>query len=127
MGRQPIDDPAAPDPAAPDPAALPSAAVVTVFRSRLRPGVEQEYVPLAQRMETLARSMPGFVDFKTFTAADGERVSVVVFTDADAHNAWRDHPEHREAQRAGRERLYARYHIAVCTLTGEHRFHGPES
>lgn len=104
------------------PDGLPSGAVLTVFRSRLRPGVEAEYGPLAQQLEALARAMDGFVDFKTFTAADGERVSVVIFADSDAHDAWRNHPRHREAQRAGRERLYASYHISVCTVTAERRY-----
>jgi heme-degrading monooxygenase HmoA len=107
--------------------ALPPGAVVTVFRSRLRPGAEPEYQPLAQGMEALARAMPGFVDFKTFTSADGERLSVVVFADADTHDAWRDHPGHREAQRTGRDRLYSSYHIAVCTVTAERRFDAPQA
>lgn len=97
-------------------------AVVTVFRSRLRPGVEDEYGPMAERMLELARSMPGFVDFKTFTAADGERVSVVTFADSDAHGAWRAHPEHTEAQRLGRERFYASYDIVVARVDHRRRF-----
>jgi heme-degrading monooxygenase HmoA len=101
---------------------LPDAAVVTVFRSRLRPGVESEYGPLAERMEGLARAMPGFVDFKTFVAADGERLSVVVFADAAAHAAWRDHPEHRAAQEAGRRRLYESFDIVVTRLEGHRHF-----
>lgn len=107
--------------------ALPASAVVTIFRSRLRAGAEPEYQPLARRMEAIARTMPGFVDFKTFSSADGERVSVVVFSDAGSHAAWRDHPEHREAQRAGRDRLYSSYHIAVCTLATERRFSSPQA
>lgn len=101
-----------------------STAVVTVFRSRLRPGVEEEYLPLAQHMEDLARQMPGFVDFKTFTADDGERVSIITFADPPSQAAWRDHPEHREAQRRGREELYETFVVQVCRLAGERRFEG---
>lgn len=65
-------------------------------------------------MEARARSMRGFVDFKTFVAADGERVSVVVFHTAEHQAAWRDDPEHRVAQCRGRESFYEEYSISVC-------------
>jgi maleylpyruvate isomerase len=95
--------------------------VVTVFRSRLRreaPGYEEE----AQRTVELARSMPGFVEIKTFHAEDGERVSLVTFASADAHAAWRAHPEHRVAQRRGRAEFYDEYLIQVCRVAAERSF-----
>ena len=89
--------------------------VVTVFRSRLRPDAEDHgYGELAARMETRARSMPGFVDFKTFLATDGERVSIIVFDTPEHQAAWRNDPEHRIAQRRGRAFFYDKYSISVC-------------
>ena len=52
--------------------------------------------------------MPGFVDFKTFTADDGEQVSVVTFATPADQRAWRDDPRHRRAQQQGRDEFYAR-------------------
>jgi heme-degrading monooxygenase HmoA len=40
----------------------------------------------------------------------------------DAHRAWRDHPEHLDAQRLGRQRFYDTFAIQVCTCMGETRF-----
>lgn len=88
--------------------------IVTVFRSRLRADHAGEYAETAEHMEILARGMPGFVDFKTFTADDGERVSIVVFESDETHAAWRDHPDHRDAQRRGRQAFYEEYSIRVC-------------
>lgn len=87
--------------------------IVTIFRSRLRPEHEKEYHEWADRMESLARSMPGFVSIKTFYARDGERVSIVEFETAETHEAWRNHPEHKEAQRLGREKFYSEFKIQV--------------
>lgn len=101
-----------------------TAPVVTVFRSRLRPDAGDAYTRLAERMLELARAMPGFVDFKTFEADDGERVSIVTFASMAQHRAWRDHPEHRRAQRLGRERFYASYRITVAGVVDERRFGG---
>ena len=45
-------------------------AVMTIFRSRLRPEHAGEYAEAAEEMDSLVRAQPGFVDAKTFTAAD---------------------------------------------------------
>jgi heme-degrading monooxygenase HmoA len=86
--------------------------VVTVFRSRLRPDADA-YPEHAARMSELARQMPGYVEHKAFTAEDGERVTLVTFADRPSHDAWRDHPEHRAAQRAGVRDYYEEYSISV--------------
>src|SRR4051812_45177887 len=95
--------------------------VLTVFRSRLRPEHADEYARWADRIHALAEAMPGFLSLKTFTASDGERVSLVEFASEETHNAWRDHPEHRKAQALGRERFYAEYQIQVCTVRHQSR------
>lgn len=89
--------------------------IVSVFRSRLRPEArEHGYDELAARMEACAWAMPGIVGFKTFSAADGERVSIIEFDTVEHHNAWRDDAEHRAAQARGRELFYAEYSVTVC-------------
>lgn len=96
---------------------LASGQVATIFRSRLRPEAIDEYEPRAAEIFALAHTMPGLVDVKSFTADDGERVTLVTFADAESHRAWREHPEHRLAQRDGRDRFYAEYSIQVCECT----------
>jgi heme-degrading monooxygenase HmoA len=88
--------------------------VIVIFRSRLRYPCSEEYLRTAQRMHDLAAAMPGFLSIKTFTAQDGERVSLVEFESEEALAAWREHPEHRRAQQRGREAFYSEYQIQVC-------------
>ncbi|HEV3226262.1 MAG TPA: antibiotic biosynthesis monooxygenase [Acidimicrobiales bacterium] len=97
------------------------AAIVTVFRSRLRERPEG-YDETAGEMERAARAMPGFVDFKSFHAEDGERVSIVVFESIEAQRAWRDDARHRAAQQRGRDEWYAEYRIQVCELLSDRSF-----
>lgn len=97
--------------------------VVTIFRNRLRDGANEEYAALAPHIADLARSMDGYIDSKTFVANDGERVTVVTFANQQTHDAWRDHPEHRDAQRRGVEEFYADYSIQVATVTYSNHFH----
>jgi heme-degrading monooxygenase HmoA len=87
--------------------------IVTVFRSRLNPAAAESYSDHAERISALARTMAGYVEHKVFTAADGERLTVVTFADRPSHDAWRDHPEHRAAQRAGIAAYYDSYSITV--------------
>jgi heme-degrading monooxygenase HmoA len=88
--------------------------VVTIFRSRLDPAHAKQYQATAERMHSLATAMPGFVSIKTFLAEDGERLSMVVFESPETHQAWRDHPEHREAQRLGWQAFYTEFSVIVC-------------
>ena len=96
--------------------------VVTVFRSRLRADSGEEYADTAARMAELAAGMPGYVEHKAFTADDGERVTLVTFADRASHDAWRTHPEHRAAQRRGREAFYTTYSVQVADVTGVSAF-----
>ena len=96
--------------------------VLTVFRSRLRPDAQEEYGRWAQRMSELAGQMPGYVSHKGFVAEDGERVTIVEFESEQAHQAWRLHPEHVQAQKKGRAEFYSEYRIQVCSVERESRF-----
>jgi heme-degrading monooxygenase HmoA len=93
--------------------------VITVFRARVRPELQDEYVEWVARMRELAAKMPGFISHKGFRADDGERVSIVEFESEEAQRAWRMHPEHVAAQIKGRKEFYEEYRIQVCVLQRE--------
>jgi len=90
--------------------------IVTIFRTKLRSEHADDYLVWADRMYALAGTMPGFISHKTFTAEDGERVTIVEFESEEAQAAWRNHPEHVEAQRLGRDKFYLEYDLKVCEL-----------
>lgn len=94
--------------------------VVIVFRIRLCPDVESELASMGERMYELASAMPGFLSYKDFAAGDGEFVTIVEFDSLENLAAWRNHPEHKEAQRAGRERFFSWYQIQVCHVEREY-------
>jgi heme-degrading monooxygenase HmoA len=96
--------------------------VLTVFRSRLRDENRAEFDATAARMGELARAMPGFIEYKTFTADDGERVSIIEFDSAEHQAAWRRQPEHALAQGRGRADFYASYDLSVCDIVRRSRF-----
>ena len=96
--------------------------VLAIFRSRLRPENADAFQALAQRMLELAESMPGFISYTSYTAEDGERCSIIEFESPDHMRAWRQNPEHLEAQRIGRERFYTEYALHVGEPVRESHF-----
>ncbi len=96
--------------------------LITVFRSRLKPGVRDEYVALVAEMEKLARTMPGYISHKGFFADDGERVTIVEFEHEEGLKAWRTNPQHIAAQKLARQKYYTAYQVKVCKLDRESKF-----
>lgn len=96
--------------------------VVVVFRTRLKPGVEADLELLGARMYGIASGMSGFVSYREYQAADGESVAIVEFENLETLAAWREHPEHRKAQAAGRERFFAEYRVTVCDAVRDYSF-----
>lgn len=96
--------------------------VVVVFRARSKPGIGKDYEEMDARMAELAVKMPGFVSYRTYTSTDGEELAVIEFESHETMTAWRNHPEHREAQRLGRERWFAEFRITVCDVARDYSF-----
>ena len=96
--------------------------IVVVFRSRVRAEHAEEYAGLVAEMAAIAESMPGFVSEKTFTAEDGERVSVQEWESEERLRAWRAHPGHLRAQQRGRDEFYSAYDLFVAESPRASRF-----
>ena len=95
---------------------------VTIFRSRLRPDIYEEYSTASARMLELAKAMPGFISIESYQDDTGARITIAEFASHEQAAAWRSQPEHLEVQRIGRERFYEEYRVQVCTLDREYAF-----
>jgi heme-degrading monooxygenase HmoA len=91
--------------------------VIVLIHTALRDDIDQAaYDRVSARMDALVVTMPGFVSMKSYTADDGEAIFIVHFASAEALAAWRNHPEHLEAQRQGKEVFYRSYDVTVCDV-----------
>jgi heme-degrading monooxygenase HmoA len=98
--------------------------VHTLFYSRFRPDIDSAaYGADALRMKSLAEQNPGFVSLKTFTADDGERLTVVAFETLAHQNDWRRQTDHVVVQKKGRDQYYASYRIVVAEETRSREWH----
>ena len=87
--------------------------LVILSRSRLKRQVDG-YEAMAAEMLDLGRGMPGFIDFKSFCAEDGEQLSVAWWENEETLAAWRNHPRHQLAQRIAREQWYEYFRVESC-------------
>lgn len=86
-----------------------------IFTSRRTEG-DRGYAAMAERMETLAHGQPGFLGMDSVRGADGLGITVAYFTDEAAIAAWKAHPEHLEAQAAGKATWYANYDVRIAKV-----------
>jgi heme-degrading monooxygenase HmoA len=96
--------------------------IVTVFRTRMNPGAQEEYGPMAKRMSELARAVPGYISHKGFVADDGERVTIVEFESEEALHRWRVDPEHRKAKKRGFESFFSEFKFQICNVVRERKW-----
>jgi antibiotic biosynthesis monooxygenase (ABM) superfamily enzyme len=62
--------------------------LVIVFRSRLKPGLRDEYVALVDRMAELARTMPGYISQRLFTPRDRRMPRITRLLRSYLASAW---------------------------------------
>ena len=97
--------------------------VVVIFKTHLREGADSEaYRRTSRRMHELVEQIPGFISIKPYTGEDGEEIDLVRFANEDALKLWKEQPEHREAQRRGREEFYDRYSVQACKVIRDYEF-----
>lgn len=80
------------------------------------------YAAMAAEMESLARTMPGFLGVDSVRDADGRGITVSYWRDPADIARWRDHLRHREAQRMGRASWYDRFTLHIARVENSREF-----
>ncbi|NMW32925.1 antibiotic biosynthesis monooxygenase [Altererythrobacter sp. RZ02] len=96
---------------------------LVVFRNRKRTDIDADaYGVEAEAMERMARAQPGFLSFKSYTAADGEVVALSEWETEQAARNWGRVAQHLEVQSRGRELYYESYTLFGCDAPRIHQF-----
>jgi heme-degrading monooxygenase HmoA len=96
-----------------------------VFTSIRSPGDNEGYAVTADRMLELAREQPGFLGVETARGEDGLGITVSYWSSLESIAAWREHVEHRLAQKQGRAKWYRCYALRVCRVERAWEFESP--
>lgn len=95
--------------------------VAVIFTSRRTPDHDEEYAAMAARMDELVREQPGFISITSVRdPLTRQGVTVGYFVDEESVRAWREHPEHAEAQRRGIADFYEEYRVTVAGVVREY-------
>ncbi len=93
-----------------------------IFEVQPRPGREQDYLALAQELRAELEHIDGFISIERFASltTEGKILSLSFWRDEAAVRRWREHAPHREAQRRGREDIFADYRIRVAGVVRDY-------
>src|SRR5262245_56373352 len=96
-----------------------------VFTSTRTAEDEEGYGAMAELMVRLAAEQPGCLGIESARGSDGVGITVSYWNSLEAIKHWREHAEHRLAQRQGRERWYERFHLRICRVERAYSFVRP--
>jgi len=77
-----------------------------------------DYLELAAHLRPELEKIDGFISVERFESISqkGKYVSISYWRDEAAVKAWRSHVEHQQAQRTGRQEIFADYRIRVAHI-----------
>jgi heme-degrading monooxygenase HmoA len=93
-----------------------------IFTSHRTPG-DNGYGEMADRMEALARTQPGFLGVESARGPDGLGITVSYWESEEAIANWKRQAEHRIAQREGHKQWYEGFVVRVAKV--ERAYGGP--
>ncbi len=76
---------------------------------------------MAARMLELAQQQDGFIAFESAKQEIG--ITVSYWRDLESIKQWRNHVEHREAQRLGRELWYDSFELHIARVESYRSYH----
>lgn len=98
-------------------ASTPEPPYVAVLFSSRRTGADAEgYARMAEALEVLAATQPGYLGIESARGPDGFGITVSYWRDEASVAAWKRVAAHAAAQRAGHERWYEDFVVRVAKV-----------
>ena len=101
-------------------ATTPQPPYYAVIFTSLRTEGDNGYGAMAERMEALAKTQPGFLGIES--AREGLGITVGYFRSLENIAAWKRNVDHMEAQRRGRADWYSAYRVRIAKVEREYGF-----
>ncbi len=92
--------------------------IAVIFELLPADGMRGEYFDRTTDLRPLLDRIDGFISVERFESLSqpGKFLSLSFFRDEAALHAWRNTPEHRDAQSAGRDGIFAGYRLRVAQV-----------
>ena len=99
--------------------------IAVIFEVWPHPEAKQTYLELAARLGARLSELDGFVSIERFQSLSHPEklLSLSIWRDEEAVTRWRNLSAHREAQRAGREHVFADYRLRIASVVRDYGMH----
>ena len=87
---------------------------VVIFKATIAE-LDAGYLETAARLKELAFTKYGCRDFSSVTEGD-EEIAISYWDTRQQIRDWKNDPEHRHAQKLGREKWYRSFSVEVCEI-----------
>ena len=91
--------------------------IICLIEFKTLPGMESQQQQWLDDLMPIVDKMPGFQGKESYSHISGDgRISTVSYwEDENALMAWTRDPQHQEAMKDGRERIFSHYEIRICS------------
>ena len=98
--------------------------IAVIFELTPREGHADQYFGIAANLKAEVESIDGFISVERYEsiATPGKYLSLSLWRDEDAVQAWRQNLDHQAAQEKGKSEVFASYHIRVTDIVREYSF-----
>ena len=92
--------------------------IAVIFEVEPHPERKDAYFDIAANLRPLLAEIDGFISIERFESLvqPGKILSLSFWRDEEAIRAWRNGPEHRAAQAAGRNGIFKDYCLRIATV-----------
>jgi heme-degrading monooxygenase HmoA len=101
------------------------AMIAVIFEVRPADGQQERYLALAAALRAELEMMDGFISVERFQSLTdpGKLLSLSIWRDEAAVQAWRNRSAHRATQAAGRGGVFADYRLRVAAVIRDYGMH----
>ncbi|OQR55783.1 antibiotic biosynthesis monooxygenase [Bacillus sp. CDB3] len=93
-----------------------------IFTSKLSSDTT-DYNIVSEKMEQLAQQQPGFLGVESARDNSGLGITISYWDSLEAIENWKKNALHKEAKKRGHEQWYENFHLRICLVEKEYKFH----
>jgi heme-degrading monooxygenase HmoA len=96
--------------------------IAVIFEVLPREGQRDAYLAAAASLRPALEAIDGFISIERFQSLTqpAKLLSLSFWRDEDAVREWRNVEDHRGMQRAGREHIFADYHLRIASVVRDY-------
>jgi heme-degrading monooxygenase HmoA len=92
--------------------------IAVIFEVWTKPDRQQDYLAIAASLRPELEGTDGFLSIERFSSLseEGKILSLSFWRDEESVRRWREHEDHRKAQRVGRSTIFQDYRLRVVSV-----------